>query len=285
MIKLIVSDMDGTLLKHNGGISKENIEAILYAKEKGADFAIATGRDYSSISKIMNAYGLSCMSILGNGAQFASKEGEVLSSAYFPKKQFKEVIKVFDDLNIHYMIFTTAGFFSTHDPDTVRDAFIERCCVQFDRDIDEYKEQNDMPCMHLQQIKDVNDFLKSDIDIIKVEAFSLSIKLIEKAKDQLKHIDDIAYLSSFNDNVEVTDVHAQKGMILEKVIERLQISKEEVMVLGDGYNDITMFERFPYSFAPENAETGIKELAYRVVSSCEDNGVAEAIYMMIPKGE
>ena len=142
MIKLIVSDMDGTLLKHNGGISKENIEAILYAKEKGADFAIATGRDYSSISKIMNAHGLSCMSILGNGAQFASKEGEVLSSAYFPKKQFKEVIKVFDDLSIHYMIFTTAGFFSTHDPDTVRDAFIERCCVQFDRDIDEYKEQN-----------------------------------------------------------------------------------------------------------------------------------------------
>ena len=69
------------------------------------------------------------------------------------------------------------------------------------------------------------------------------------------------------------------------MIERLNIAKDELMVLGDGYNDITMFEKFPYSFAPEKAEAGIKELAYQVVASCENDGVAEAIYMMIPKGK
>lgn len=285
MIKLIVSDMDGTLIKHNETISKGNLEAIQYAKENGADFVIATGRDFSSIDKIMKDHGLHCMSILGNGAQFADAQGKELSSAYFPKKQFKEVIKIFDDLNIHYMIFTNQGFYSTHDPIEVKDAFIERCCVRFHSSIEDYVERHDMPCMHLKKIDNVNAFLKSDIDIIKVEAFSLNIQLIEKAKEQLKDINDIAYLSSFVDNVEVTDFHAQKGMILETVIERLGIKKEEVMVLGDGYNDITMFERFPYSFAPMNAEEGIKKLAYKVVSSCENDGVAEAIYTMIPKGK
>lgn len=285
MIKLIVSDMDGTLLKHNGKISDVNLEAIRCAQKQGAEFVIATGRDFSSIHKIMNDYGLSCMAILGNGAQFADKTGKILSSAYFPKKQFKEVVKIFDDLNIHYMIFTTAGFYSLHDPDTVKNAFIDRCCKQFHSSIEDYEGKEDMPCMQLQHIDSVNDFLKSDIDIIKVEAFSLNIKLIEKAKSRLKEIEDIAYLSSFNDNVEVTDYHAQKGMILEKVIENAGIVKEEVMVLGDGYNDITMFERFPYSFAPENAEDGIKKIAYKIVKSCENNGVAEAIYMMFPKDQ
>lgn len=285
MIKLIVSDMDGTLITHQGRISKGNLEAIHHGQKHGARLVIATGRDFSSIDKIMHDHGLSCMAILGNGAQFANQNGEVLSSAYFPKKQFKEVIKIFDDLNIYYMIFTTAGFYTTHDPEAVKNAFIERCCQQFHHTRDEYDDDMDMPCMQLQRIEDVNGFLKSDIDIIKVEAFSLNIRLIEKAKEKLKAIDDIAFLSSFNDNVEVTDYHAQKGLILEKVIERLNIAKDEVMVLGDGYNDITMFEKFPYSFAPENAEAGIKELAYQVVASCENDGVAEAIYMMIPKGK
>ena len=49
MIKLIVSDMDGTLLAHGFINSKGNIEAIRYAQSKGVQFAIATGRDYSSL--------------------------------------------------------------------------------------------------------------------------------------------------------------------------------------------------------------------------------------------
>ena len=55
------------------------------------------------------------------------------------------------------------------------------------------------------------------------------------------------------------------------------IKKEEVIVLGDGMNDITLFERFPYSFAPNNAEKVIQEKAYKVVSSCKDGAVSEAI--------
>ena len=42
-------------------------------------------------------------------------------------------------------------------------------------------------------------------------------------------------------------------------------------------NDITLFERFPYSFAPNNAEKVIQEQAYKVVSSCKDGAVSEAI--------
>lgn len=284
MIKLIVSDMDGTLLAHDSSISKGNIEAIRYAQSKGVQFAIATGRDYSSLKGILEAHDLKCFSILGNGAQFCNENGEILSSAYFPKKCFKQVLQIFDELKIHYMIFTANGFYSTAEPNVVRDAFIDRCVVQFKRKREDYLDDGcnqDMACMKLKKIGDLDDFINSSIDIIKVEAFNNDVLLIEKAKEKLQEIDGIAYLSSFDDNVEVTDKAAQKGLILENVIEELGYSKDEVMVLGDGLNDITLFERFKYSFAPGNANETIKAMAYQVVGACEEDGVSQAIYMML----
>lgn len=284
MIKLIVSDMDGTLLAHDSSISKGNIEAIRYAQSKGVQFAIATGRDYSSLKGILEAHDLKCFSILGNGAQFCNENGEILSSAYFPKKCFKQVLQIFDELKIHYMIFTANGFYSTAEPNVVRDAFIDRCVVQFKRKREDYLDDGcnqDMACMKLKKIGDLDDFINSSIDIIKVEAFNNDVSLIEKVKEKLQEIDGIAYLSSFDDNIEVTDKAAQKGLILENVIEELGYSKDEVMVLGDGLNDITLFERFKYSFAPGNANETIKAMAYQVVGACEEDGVSQAIYMML----
>ena len=284
MIKLIVSDMDGTLLAHDSSISKGNIEAIRYAQSKGVQFAIATGRDYSSLKGILEAHDLKCFSILGNGAQFCNENVEILSSAYFPKKCFKQVLQIFDELKIHYMIFTANGFYSTAEPNVVRDAFIDRCVVQFKRKREDYLDDGcnqDMACMKLKKIGDLDDFINSSIDIIKVEAFNNDVSLIEKAKEKLQEIDGIAYLSSFDDNIEVTDKAAQKGLILENVIEELGYSKDEVMVLGDGLNDITLFERFKYSFAPGNANETIKAMAYQVVGACEEDGVSQAIYMML----
>ena len=284
MIKLIVSDMDGTLLAHDSSISKGNIEAIRYAQSKGVQFAIATGRDYSSLKGILEAHDLKCFSILGNGAQFCNENGEILSSSYFPKKCFKQVLQIFDELKIHYMIFTANGFYSTAEPNVVRDAFIDRCVVQFKRKREDYLDDGcnqDMACMKLKKIGDLDDFINSSIDIIKVEAFNNDVSLIEKAKEKLQEIDGIAYLSSFDDNIEVTDKAAQKGLILENVIEELGYSKDEVMVLGDGLNDITLFERFKYSFAPGNANETIKAMAYQVVGACEEDGVSQAIYMML----
>ena len=284
MIKLIVSDMDGTLLAHDSSISKGNIEAIRYAQSKGVQFAIATGRDYSSLKGIVEAHDLKCFSILGNGAQFCNENGEILSSAYFPKKCFKQVLQIFDELKIHYMIFTANGFYSTAEPNVVRDAFIDRCVVQFKRKREDYLDDGcnqDMACMKLKKIGDLDDFINSSIDIIKVEAFNNDVSLIEKAKEKLQEIEGIAYLSSFDDNIEVTDKAAQKGLILENVIEELGYSKDEVMVLGDGLNDITLFERFKYSFAPGNANETIKAMAYQVVGACEEDGVSQAIYMML----
>lgn len=67
------------------------------------------------------------------------------------------------------------------------------------------------------------------------------------------------------------------GKILLKAIERYNIKREEVAVLGDGMNDYSMFREFPCSFAMDNAVPEIKKAAKYITASNDESGVAKAI--------
>lgn len=284
MIKLVVSDMDGTLLNNKASISSENLNAIKKLENNKIEFAIASGRDFDGVHSIISHFGIQCEAILGNGAQYVDKSGNVLMSCYMNKSIIKDVLKIFEDVQMPYIIFTTNGFYTMYDPDYVKNMFIERCYQKFSTDKKEFEKggfnENNPYCL-IQKIEDIDTFLKCDNEIIKIEAFSLDESIVPARKELLKNVPHISFLSSFNDNVEVTDENAQKGYILEKVVQLKGINKDEVMVLGDGMNDISLFQCFKYSFATGNAEEKIKELAYKVVADCEDNGFKEAIDYMI----
>ena len=67
-----------------------------------------------------------------------------------------------------------------------------------------------------------------------------------------------------------------------QAIQKMGIRPEEVMVIGDGANDLSMFELFENSVAVANAIDEIKGKAKYLVASDQDDGVAEAIYKLIP---
>ena len=81
MIKMIVSDVDGTLLSH-GYINPKCIESIKKAQDKGVEFVVASGRDYYGITSVLDPLDIKCSAILGNGAQYCNKEGKVLMDCY-----------------------------------------------------------------------------------------------------------------------------------------------------------------------------------------------------------
>lgn len=283
MIKLVVSDMDGTLLNKNAQVSIKNREAIYKLKENGVEFAIASGRDYSSVQPILSNLNIKYEAILGNGAQYVDEEGKILKSSYLNKEVYKDIVKVFDEANLPYMVFTTNGFYATK-PEWVRDMFIQRGMARFGTTLEDYQEGGahyQMPANDLKPIGDVDEFLNQDFEIIKVESFHKDETRIPPAKELLKDIPTISYLSSFADNVEVCDQNAQKGLILKQVAAFKGLKEDEIAVLGDGMNDITLFQGFKYSFAPENAEDEIKKLAYQVVRDCHEDGFSEAIDIIL----
>ena len=284
MIKMIVTDMDGTLLNREQGLTKTTIEVLKKAIASGIRFVVATGRDLSGIQPIFENTGITYSAILGNGALYANEEGKIIKTAYLNKARFKEITQILDDHDLHYMIFCNDGYYSTHEPADVCEGFIVRGAHRFGHPREEIEAKyrtNPAPCTLLEKIENVDEWLKEERHIIKIEAFDKDETKVIEAKKYLPPIKNIAFLSSFVDNVEITDEHAQKGLILDSVIKDLGIAREEVAVFGDGLNDLTMFELFPESYAMDNGQQEIKDLAKYIAPDCNDEGVSRMVEKII----
>ncbi len=280
MIKLIAADLDGTLLARHRGLSDRTKEALKIAARHGCHFVAATGRDFYGVRGIFEGIGIPYSAILGNGAQYYSSDGQLIYHAYMNPDVLKDVLDIFIRLNIYLMIYTSDGFYSIEDPEIVCEAFIVRGVHKFQGDITESRirmKENHMPCTQLVEITDLDAWLKAGHEIIKVEAFDLDESKIDRAKEELKNIPGIAYLSSFTDNVEVTDFVAQKGTMLKRVATDMGLSDEEVAVFGDGMNDLTLFTEFSNSYAVANAVPEIQAIASHKIPSCDEDGVAQTI--------
>ena len=106
MIKLIASDMDGTLLNSKHVISKGNVEAIKKAQELGVDFAIVTGRDYNGVKDFAKEFDLNCEFILMNGAEYRDRQGNILEGIKLNKNTLEDIIKIMDEAGLIMEIFT-----------------------------------------------------------------------------------------------------------------------------------------------------------------------------------
>jgi len=284
MIKLIASDMDGTLLNSNHEISKENLDAIKKAEEMGVKFTISTGRMYEDVKPLIDECGLKCQCIVLNGGEYIDEEGIVLEGIYIHKEAAREIIDMIIKENIVTEIYTSGGLYTIN---TKEEALVEVAyrIMAFDPETsfeDAIKFAEVHPhFVNLKYITDTDEFLNSDIKIGKFVTFYNEEETTVKVKIKLEAIEGIAITSTFTKNIEINNKDAQKGFILAKVAQKMGIKREEVMVIGDSYNDYTMFTEFTESFAMENAIPEIKEVAKYITDTNDNAGVAKAIYKML----
>lgn len=281
MIKLIASDLDGTLLDEPNRISKINLDAIEYAYQKGAKFCFSTGRDLQSVKDITCLLKHKPVLLLGNGSEVYDEDENLVFQNFFNNKYLEEVCEIMNENDVPHMIFTTDGFYTTTNPVEVRRRFIERIGKIRNQEMAHIFATNmDKPCNNLVQIEDIQEFAKTK-KVLKVEGFHYNSKPVEDVKKELEKFTELSHLSTGKNNVEVTNLTATKGLALKRYCEHANIKKDEVMVMGDSHNDLSMFEFFKYSFAPENSIQEIKDYAYKVVKSCDEHGVSQAIYEFI----
>ena len=100
MIKVIASDMDGTLLGDNHKVAPETVEAIREAQAAGIRFMIATGRSYNGAMEELKGLDLGCDFIVGSGAEIRNPKGEILKSIGFTYEVCNEVAKVLEEYPI-----------------------------------------------------------------------------------------------------------------------------------------------------------------------------------------
>ena len=281
MIKVIASDMDGTLLGLDHKVAPRTLEAIHMAQEQGIRFMIATGRNFRSAMEELEELDLECDYLVGSGAEVRNPQREVVLQTPIP-------IEVCEELYRQLIKFPVSIIFSTDDFDyrigteeEIEESIVEQIHL-FHLDLEPEKirhsELYERICKATRRISDFAELKEGKAPIYKVFIFTEDIPLLKRIQSVLGENNKVAVASSFITNLEITDVHAQKGPMLKRYIESLGYTMDEVMVFGDSMNDYSMLSMdFKATVAMENAEPEIKEVAKYVTKSNEAYGVAYAI--------
>jgi len=277
--------MDGTLLDAKKEISPSTVEMIRKANENGIEFMITTGREYEMVKDLLDKNKLKCSCILMNGAEYRDINGIVLGELGMDANRARRIIEILQKEKIVSRIYTEKGVFTLESREDALQEMTYRAKSFFPELSEEESVEKALhePFFLALQYVDhdhVEEFLNT-MSIKKFVAFHKDVDLLDKTKKILREIPNIAVSSSFRDNMELTDVRAQKGLVLKKVILDMGLKEEEVMVMGDSFNDETMFLEFTHSVAMGNAIDEIKAMAKYITKRNDEDGVAFAMKQVL----
>ncbi len=284
MIKLIATDMDGTLLNAAHEISKENVDAIKFAQSQGITVAIATGRAFYEASTPMAETDLKVPYICLNGAEVRDESFNIMNTSNLNHELVERIKSILDKDDVYYQIYTNRGIY-TEDPTKDLDIYLD-IAKQAGQEADVEKiKQGIQKRIDNGTLKVVNSYEEiEDIPgelIMKVLAFNPDLEKINAIGAELSAIPSLAISSSSRGNLEITHSDAQKGIALESIANQLNIDLKDVMALGDNLNDVSMLERVGYPVAVENAMPEVKAVAKYVTDTNENSGVGKAIMKLL----
>ena len=285
MIKVIASDLDGTLLNENHALNERTIEAIHKAQEKGIRFMIATGRSFQQAMTVFEGVDVVCDYIVSSGGEVRNPKKEILFSNYMDINECKKVYEVLSQYELVFLFNSNELDYGIGNTEEMEEKMLEQFHI-FHQTIPK-EEIKEIPLFKqmLEKTVAVPDFQTlCDLNpqIVKMSAFSENVDMLKEIKQKLQSNSNLAVVSSFPNNLEITDITAQKGPVLRKYIESLGYSMDEVMVFGDSLNDYSMLSMdFGATVAMENADSKLKRVAKYTTKSNVNDGVAYAIEKLL----
>ncbi|MFC6177593.1 Cof-type HAD-IIB family hydrolase [Companilactobacillus huachuanensis] len=285
MIKLIASDMDGTLLNEKMEVSSRNIQAIKDAEKNGIEFLIATGRGLSEAKPFLKNH-VHPGFITLNGAEVFDPKEKLISSNPLSREAQNKVIELFHKYNVYFEVITDKGIFSNDREARVTN--LANLLVKLNPGTS-YKQalkdtQERVKMMPMNFVDNYDGVLNNDdYQIMKLIAFNEhEHRILAPLKKEItKTIKDVVPTSSSPNNVEVNSIDAQKGIALLQYADNKNILPEEIMAIGDNLNDYSMIKSAGVGVAMANAIPAIKEIAQVQTDSNINDGVAQIIEQTI----
>ena len=284
MYKMIILDLDGTLLNDYKKISEENINLIKRAyEEKGILSVIATGRPLGYVNEICDLYG-NCFAnyiIACNGAIIKdSKANQYIHKVTFTNEEVLNLRNIFLQENADYMMLYTDEQVIIEAEDTKR---LENAGIALGQ-----------KKTKIENIENVVNNSNITIFLCLIGGNIPTLENIIKKINTLKEIESSVichYLcktegGTFESKyIDIMKKGCSKKNAIQILADKLGIKQEEIIVMGDGGNDISMFECAGLKIAMANAEPYLKEKADFITTSNNDSGVAKAIQKFILDGD
>lgn len=267
MIKMVISDMDGTLLDSEKRISEENKRAIRLLEEKGTVFLLATGRIFASAASHAGELGLKAQIIACNGALIKNPvTKEVLYEKVIEKNLAARVMEIFEEEGIYYHFYTERDFYTKE---------LKYTSLAYMRANEAMPEEERI---HLAVREDMFSALEEASMAMKFVAIDEERSRVDRVKKRLREIPGIEISQSWYNNLEIMAEGISKGIALEKVARHYGVDERQILALGDHFNDISMIERAGFGVAMGNAEEEVKRAAVYVTDTNDKDGFAKAIW-------
>lgn len=256
MIKLIASDLDGSLLDEHKNFPPGFFDLLGRLKQKGVTFVAASGRSYVTLAKNFSQAGDDIDFICDNGACVV-EHGAMTYKNMIGSDKLKEIIRACEPIpNIKLVLCGVHGTYHLPYNET------------FDFEISSYYINHVL----MDDLMDVED------DIFKVAICDLS-NPVNNAYPVLNERfgEELAVIVSGPVWMDLMSQGVNKGVALAKIQEHLGVTPEETMAFGDFYNDIELLSRAKYSFVMENANADMKQYGNYIAKSNREYGVMKAI--------
>lgn len=259
-IKLIVTDLDGTLFNSQHQLTERTEKALKAAIEKGVKVVLATGKTRLSGLKVIERLNLDTPGIYLQGLAVYNADGTIRWQQTLDPKVARLAINTGEDRD-----FIMAAYSGT------------RVLVRSrNHETDELMKYHEGAPEAVGPLQNVLDMLP----INKVLAIKLAQpRQITALRWQLSmQINGTGRLvQALDDMLEILPPGASKGVALKLLLKDINIPTEQVLAIGDGENDIEMVQLAGIGVAVGNAHQKLKGVANHVVASNDEDGVGEAI--------
>lgn len=281
MYKLVAIDLDGTMLNQYGIITEKTKKAISKAQEKGVEVMIASGRAITSVKRFSKEINSNKYFISGNGAiTYDIKNNKILSENILSKAKALQIIKICEENSIYYNVYTENGIIAKnlsyntlyYYKDNLTKPDENRTHINIVENVYDYFEQREEKILkimicdeHKAVFNSIVRKLKELSEIEVLEVSHMSRKIIKQGTDEIA-------LEYFYTEVSAKDV--DKWNALEEIISLMNISKEEVVTIGDNANDLKMITNAGLGVAMGESAPYVKQSADIIAPTNDEDGVA-----------
>lgn len=272
-IKMIVTDLDGTLLYDASTLTDRTRKILEFADLTGVLVVVATGRSVCQLPEaVLDTKGIRYI-ITSNGASVIDlRENKKIMRSMLDNKTALQVLDIIRALDVPYR-------FEINVNDHI---YSEKYFLEHREALSLDPTQKEFQDPHLIPIDDAREFLLDGEK--EVEKFNIFFRTVEDRNamiDVLKQYPFLAISYSLEKNIEVNDYRADKGSAIRFLIDSLKIKKENVVGFGDGTNDTPLLQAAGLAVATANAAEEVKKIADYVTLSNKEDGVAAVLEELI----
>jgi hypothetical protein len=262
--KLLVVDMDGTIVDAHGKISEADKKAIASAQAQGVRVALSTGRVVDACRKYVAELGLDGVHIFFDGALvYDLSHKETIYSQPIKPETLKAAVGFARKSNIYLELYAIDRYFveEINWADKIHREFfgLHSTLTNFD------------------EIVSSDTIIKCELMVHNDEEEVKHQLFMEHFSGKLRG--SVARTPAYPEVrfVNVVDPRVNKGSALEKLATHFGISLDKIMAIGDGTNDIPLLEKAGLKIAMGNARNELKDIADYVTLPVDESGVAAAI--------